>query len=57
MARKATRCSNCGDVIWFSVSDPVPQEVVCTCGETVLKESGPSGPFENLTDAEVEALE
>jgi len=44
-------------VIWFSVSDPVPQEVVCTCGETVLKESGPSGPFENLTDAEVEALE
>lgn len=56
MARAHTKCKECGDILWFDDNDPVPQEVVCPCGETKLREDGPKGQFRKLTAKEAKAL-
>ena len=56
-ARKATKCSECGDIIYFRVEDVSPQSVICPCGATKLNEGGPVGSFEAVPDADLESLE
>lgn len=55
-ARAATRCANCGGVIYFNVNDDPPQRIICDCRETHLSEEGPVGNWEALTQEEFDAL-
>jgi DNA-directed RNA polymerase subunit RPC12/RpoP len=57
MARKHTKCADCGDVLWFRDNDPVPQRVVCPCGSTKLTEDGSSGSAVDLTASEIATME
>jgi DNA-directed RNA polymerase subunit RPC12/RpoP len=56
MARAATKCADCGDMLWFRDVDPEPQRVVCPCGSTKLTEDGPVGNFEIPEQSEIDAL-
>lgn len=56
MARAYTKCSECGDLIWFGDNDRPPQAVQCKCNKTRLDESGPSGSFTSLTQEEIDSL-
>lgn len=56
MARAHTKCTRCGDIIWFDDGDLAPQAVVCPCGATKLTESGPEGEFTALTQEEIDSL-
>jgi len=55
--RKATKCSDCGDVMWFRIEDTGPQHVVCPCGSTELTEDGPVGNWTEPSAAELEAIQ
>ncbi len=56
MARKHTKCTNCNDIMWFQDKDPVPQTVVCPCGQTKLTEDGYEGKGTSLTQKEIDNL-
>ena len=56
MARAATKCAGCGDLLWFADTDEPPQAVVCCCGECALTEGGPEGTYEQPTPEELEGL-
>ena len=64
MARKQTKCSVCGDILYFldessrryNVDAPVGQAVVCTCGGTTLTENGPEGNWTTLSPEEREDI-
>lgn len=64
MARKQTKCSTCGDILFFldesgrryDVPQAVGQSVTCTCGETTLTEAGPVGNFTTLLREEREGI-
>lgn len=56
MARAYTKCSECGDILWFDDNDVVPQAVQCPCGATLLTEEGPVGSFTDLTEEEIASL-
>jgi DNA-directed RNA polymerase subunit RPC12/RpoP len=56
MARLATKCGQCGDIIWFGNADPIGQSVVCPCGLTTLTEDGPEGACTDCTQEELDGL-
>lgn len=56
MARAYTKCADCNDIMWFQDTDGVPQHVICPCGATELKESGPEGNFTTLTQQEIDDI-
>lgn len=56
MARAHTKCSACGDLLWFGDDEPVPQAVQCACAGTRLTEDGPEGNSTDLTQDEIDSL-
>jgi len=56
MARSYTKCSVCGDLLWFGDTEPVPQAVQCNCNATRLEESGPDGAWTEPTQEEIDSL-
>ena len=56
MARLATKCGQCGDIMWFGDADPIGQSVVCPCGLTTLTEDGPEGACTDCTQEELDGL-
>lgn len=57
MARLATKCGDCGDLMWFRDEDAFGQSVVCPCGSTMLDEGGASGNPVEPTPQELEGLD
>jgi hypothetical protein len=57
MVRKATKCGDCGDILWFRSIDELGQTVICPCGSTKLTEDGPEGNFTTPSAEETEGLE
>ncbi len=56
MVRAYSKCGTCNDLLWFSDNDQMPQEVVCTCTETVLTEDGATGNPVAPTQTEIDSM-
>jgi len=56
-ARRYTKCSNCGDLLWFDSWDEAPQSVQCSCADTLLTEDTEEGAFTTPSQAEIDFME
>jgi len=56
MARKATQCSICEEIIWFGDLDQFGQSVWCNCGSCNLTETEIVGEHNILTPEQIEDI-